>query len=106
MKTKFILSGVGILIVCAFIISASNRGMAAPTQEEIDKARIATIDVQLAENSGKYQELSPLAANSRTECVLLDSREAQMKYLNAQSNKLREERAELEHRLKILSPLE
>lgn len=75
---------------------------ASPTEAELKVKRLEEIRKDIEENSTEYQSVAPLAAKSRSECILMEAREGQLKYLNAQNNKLREEEQQLQHDLKLL----
>lgn len=102
MKNKFIAIAGIIFVLGLSLTFLATKSSAEPTEAEQKKQRLAEIQTEKMDNSAEYQKLIPLAAKSRTECVLLDARERQLKYLNGQNNGLRDEEEQLVHDLKIM----
>ena len=91
----------GILLFSFTLIVTSVTVSAEPTSVEKKSLRLEEVRKLKEENSKEYQELSPLAAEARSACAVMEAREKQMKFLNAQNNALREEEEQLAHDLKI-----
>jgi hypothetical protein len=102
MNRNSLLILIGILsFAIAGVLLLSPLTKAEVTETQQKRERLAQIRKDKEDNSETYRQLAPQAAKSRGECELLDAREAQLKYLNAQNRALSDEETQLVHDLKI-----